>query len=297
MIFVSCKEEEEEKKQEEEVIKLTPNPSNPNNLIAYFAFDATPVGQAKLPITTFTDKANEIVMFEGTVWEMADTVHYGNPTSYILSRPDAPYRYYKQIIDDMKTMQARGVKILWNVDDNDQWLESSPFTTYNGRRLTAAQFAAFVDSCVNVLGLDGIALDIEHLTDDVNINWINVVKGLGKYFGPKSPRPKHTLYVAAIYSGAKAGDDIGKSVEMAEYFNFVMDMGYFNTDNIARFQQYASVIGNGKVMTGMSHQYNSQANAVEYAAWEPIGDKKAGVMVFAANVNKAYTDAIFSANK
>ncbi len=49
------------------------------NKVAYYAFDATPVNQGILPLTTFTDKANIIVVFEGTLWELADTrtLQYG----------------------------------------------------------------------------------------------------------------------------------------------------------------------------------------------------------------------------
>jgi hypothetical protein len=291
LIIVSCK-----KNDDSGQTQLIPNPANPNNRVAYYAFDATPQGgQGKLPITTFTDKANEVVMFEGTLWEVADSIHYGGTSSYILTLNGGLYKHYKQIINDIKTLQARGVKVLWNVDDDDKWLESSPFTTYNGKALNPARFASFIDSCVTLLGLDGISLDIEHLHSPVNINWTTVIKSIGKYFGPKSSRPSNTLYIAAIYSGGIGNNEIGKSTDMASYFNFVMDMGYFQ-NNDTRFHQYADVIGNGKVMDGMSYDYNSQSDAVAWAAWEP-SPVKAGVMVFAGNVNKAYTDAIFNALK
>src|SRR5581483_9511995 len=62
-------------------------PTNPNNKIAYYAFDATPTGSpvVNLPLTNFANNANEVVLFEGTAWEMADSVHYGSSSSYILT--------------------------------------------------------------------------------------------------------------------------------------------------------------------------------------------------------------------
>jgi hypothetical protein len=47
-----------------------------NNKVAYYAFDATPVDQGVLSLTNFTDNANIIIVFEGTLWELADTAHY-----------------------------------------------------------------------------------------------------------------------------------------------------------------------------------------------------------------------------
>jgi hypothetical protein len=272
-------------------------PANPNNKIAYYAFDATPVGQSKLRINNFTANANEVVMFEGTPWEVSDSTHYGSSSSYILTINGGPYKYYKQIINDIKALQATGVKVLWNVDDATSWNTSTPFTTYNGTKLTAAQFAAFVNTSITTLGLNGIALDVEHMGGTAGNSYFNtLIQAFGAYFGPKSSNPSNTLYTAAIYSGAAAGNNLGKNTTNAAYLNFVMDMGY-SGNNTTRFNNWAGTIGNGKVMDGMSYQYNSQSSAVSWAAWEPSGAAKAGVMVFAGNVNKTYTDAIFAAVK
>ncbi|HTJ51808.1 MAG TPA: hypothetical protein VL443_20250 [Cyclobacteriaceae bacterium] len=272
-------------------------PASTNNLIAYYAFDATPTGgQGKLPITSFTDKANEIVMFEGTPWEVADSTHYGSSSSYILTINGGPYKYYKQIINDMKTMQARGVKVLWNIDDAASWNTTTPFTAYDGTKMNATQFASFVKTnVVDKLGLDGIALDVEHMgSTAANSNFIALVEAFGAYFGPKSSNPTNTLYTAAIYDGGQAGFAIGQSTTVAAYFNFVMDMGY-SENNTTRFNQWANYIGAGKTMIGVSNQYNSLSNATAAAAWQPSGAMKAGIMVFAGNVNKPYTDAVFAA--
>ncbi|HEY4788749.1 MAG TPA: glycosyl hydrolase family 18 protein [Bacteroidales bacterium] len=272
-------------------------PANPNNKIAYYVFDCTPVGQGKLPVTTFTANANEVVMFEGTPWEVSDSTHYGSSSSYILTINGGPYKYYKQIINDIHALQATGVKVLWNVDDATSWNTSTPFTTYNGTKLSAAQFAAFVNTSITALGLNGIALDIEHMGSTAGNSYYNtLIQAFGAYFGPKSSNPSNTLYTAAIYDGAAAGNNFGKNTTNAAYLNFVMDMGYFE-NNSTRFSNWANVIGNGKVMDGMSYDYNSQSTATTWAAWEPSGAKKAGVMVFAGNKNKTYTDAIFAALK
>jgi hypothetical protein len=277
------------------VAAATALPANPNNKIAYYAFDATPTGSpvVNLPMTNFANSANEVVMFEGTAWEMADSVHYGSSSSYILT-VNPHYTSYASIIADVRTLQARGVKVLMNVDDATAWNTTTPFTTYNGTGLTYTQFAAFVNACViDSLHLDGIALDVEHLgSTAANTNYTNLLKALGAYFGPKSSNSTTEIMTAAIYNGAQAGYAIGQSTTVAAYFNFVEDMGYWE-NNTTRFDLWANYIGDGKTMVGVSKQYNSLSNAETAAAWEPSGGTKAGIMVFAGNVDSSYTNSIF----
>lgn len=270
-------------------------PSNPNNKIAYYAFDATPTGNpvVNLPLTNFANSANEVVLFEGTAWEMADSTHYGSSSSYILT-VNPHYHSYASIIADVRTLQARGVKVLMNVDDATSWNTTTPFTTWNGTGLTYTQFAAFVKACIiDSLHFDGIALDVEHLgSTPANTNYTNLIKAFGSYFGPKSTNSTTTIYTAAIYDGAQAGYAIGQSTSVAQYLNFVEDMGYWE-NNTTRFNRWAGTIGDGKTMVGVSKQYNSLSNAETAAAWEPSGGTKAGIMVFAGNVDSSYTNSIF----
>ncbi len=268
-------------------------PAPGNNRVAYYAFDATPVGQGIYPLTTFTDKANIVVVFEGTLWELADSVHYSSGWM-----KNAYYKYYSQILSDIKTLQARGVKVLMNVDDTKSWSTDTVFTTYDGTRLNYQQFASFIDTCITKIGLDGIALDIEHGATD-NTNYRNLIKEIGKYVGPLSTSYSTSrIYTAAIYLssyGVPGPTVIGWDRTIAAYLNFVMDMGYFQNNNI-RFHRWADSLGNGKVMDGFSHDdpNNSLSVAAAWAAWHPTPDK-AGVMVFAGNVNKPYTDSVFAA--
>jgi hypothetical protein len=261
--------------------------------VAYYAFDATP---NVLPLTNFANAANVVVLFEGTAWEMADSVHYGSSSSYILN-VNPNYHSYKSIRDHVKILQQRGVKVLMNVDDAASWNTTTPFTTYNGVGLTYLQYAAFAKACIiDSLHFDGIALDVEHMgSTPANTNFTNLVKAFGAYFGPLSNNPTGTVYTAAIYSGGQAGYAIGQSTTVAAYLNFVEDMGY-SQNNTTRFNRWANYIGAPKTMIGVSKQYNSVSSAITAAAWQPTnGTKKAGIMVFAGNVDSSYTNRIFRA--
>ncbi|HVI47802.1 MAG TPA: glycosyl hydrolase family 18 protein [Chitinophaga sp.] len=261
-------------------------PAPGRNKVAYYTFDAAPVNQGYKSLVNFTDRANIVIVFEGTLWELADTVNYNSGWMV-----NSIYNSKKQILDDIQTLRARGVKVLMNVDDAASWSTSTPFTTYNGTSYTYTQFASFINNCVNKVGLDGIALDVEHGAYD-NSNYRNMIKELGRYFGPLSSASGSKIYTAAVYSGGEPGPSF-RDPALANYMNFVMDMAYFS-DNTSRFNYWAATLGNAKVMDGMVHDYNSQASAVSHAQWHPSPDK-AGVMVYAANANKAYTDAILGA--
>jgi hypothetical protein len=261
-------------------------PATGQNKVAYYVFDVTPAGQGILPMTTFTDHANIVVVFEGTLWELADTVHYNSGWMQ-----NAYYHSKRQVLNDIQTLRSRGIQVLMNVDDAASWSTATPFTTYNGTAYNYIQFASFINDCVNTVGLDGISLDVEHGATD-NTNYRNLIRELGKYFGPLSSSPATKIYTGAFYSGGAPGP-IFRETALSQYLNFVMDMGYFQ-NNTTRFNYWANTLGNSKVMLGMSYDDNSQSSAVAEAQRHPTPDK-AGIMVFAANKNKAYTDAIFAA--
>ncbi len=294
-----------EQKEELNKLNFTPNartvqkvdawqfdlPAANDNRVAYYAFDATTVGQDKLRLTDFTDNANIVVVFEGTLWELADPAHYGSPDSYILNIDGGPYSRYEQILDDIQILRQRGVKVLMNLDDTRAWSTATPFTTWDGIKYNYQQFAKFVYDSVLAAGFDGVSLDVEHGAVD-NSHYRNLIKELGNYFGPLSFNASSMIYTSAIYSRGAPGP-IFREPELSQYLNFVMDIAYFQNDTY-RFNYWANTLGNAKVMIGMSHQMDSYSRAVAHAQWHPSPDK-AGIMVFAGNVRKQYTDGIFTA--
>jgi hypothetical protein len=263
-------------------------PAPGNNKVAYYVFDSG--GPDHFPLTSFTDEANIVVLFEGKLWELVDSVHYS--TGWMRN---VNYHYYSEIIRDVRVLQARGIRVLMNVDDAASWSTSVPFTTYDGIKYDYQQFAAFMKACaIDSLHLDGISLDIEHGATG-NAAYIALLKEIGRYFGPLSTNGTSQMYIAAIYSGGAPGYVIGKSRDVSAYFNFVMDMAYFNSNYVSRFNQWADSLGASKVMVGVVNDYFDLAYATAVAAWQPATPPKAGIMVYAANNLKSYTDAVFNA--
>jgi len=263
-------------------------PQPGNNKVAYYVFDSG--GPDHYPMPTFTDAANIVVVFEGTLWELADSTHYA--TSWMRN---VNYHSHAEVLRDIKVLQGRGVKVLMNVDDAASWSTSTPFTTYDGKKLTAQEFAAFIKSCaIDSVGLDGISLDIEHGATG-NAAYISLLKEIGKYFGPLSPDSTSQMYIAAIYAGGAPGPVIGKSRDITAHMNFIMDMAYFVWDYAARFKQWADSIGASKTMIGVLNDHYDVSHATSAAAWQPASPPKAGIMVYAANNLKSYADAVFNA--
>jgi hypothetical protein len=268
-------------------ISVADLPGPGNNKVAYYVFDSG--GPDHFPLTSFTDLANIVVLFEGTLWELADSAHYNSGWMR-----NVIYHSYSEILRDVKVLQSRGVKVLMNVDDAASWSTTTPFTTYDGKKLDYQQFAAFIKACIDSVHLDGICLDIEHKAT-ANVPYVSLLKELGKYFGPLSPDSTSQMYIAAIYSGGAPGPAIGKSKEITAYMNFIMDMAYFNFNYAGRFNQWADSIGAAKTMIGVLNDMNDLAGAQSAAAWQPARPPKAGIMVYAANNLKSYTDGVFAA--
>jgi len=263
-------------------------PDAGNNKVAYYVFDSG--GPDHFPLPTFTNEANIVVVFEGTLWELADSVHYD--TGWMRN---VNYHYFSEVIRDIKILQARGVKVLMNVDDRPSWSTTTPFTTWDSVKLDYKQFAEFIKTCaIDSLQLDGISLDIEHRAVG-NDNYRALLKEIGKYFGPLSSNSDSQMYIAAMFKGywGEPGYDIGRSKDIMAHLNFLMDMAYFNSDYIGRFNQWADSIGSLKTMIGVLNDYNSLDSACIVAAWQPPSGPKAGIMVYAANNLKSYADSIF----
>ena len=288
-VFYSCKKESlpaEQNAKNGSSLAVNQAASTPYK-VAYYAFDN---GGPRL--IDFAREANVVVLFEAHEWRFVDSAKYtGN--DFIFGNKN--YKTYGAIMADVRILQRRGVKVLMNEDDNAGWSTNTPFTDYSGKKLNNTQFISMAKSYIlDSLHLDGIALDIEHGAKN-NANYKALLTGLGQYFGPLSKNP-NSLYIAAIYSGAPEGGAIGKDANIAKYVNFVEDMGYFS-DNTSRFNQWADIIGASKTMIGVSAESNFKNLTKDVAAakWQPVNGKKAGIMVYAANLDSTYTNTVFKA--
>ena len=263
-------------------------PASGDNKVAYYVFDSG--GPDHYPLTSFTDEANIVVIFEGTLWELADSVHYS--TGWMRN---VNYHYYSEILRDVRVLQSRGVKVLMNVDDKPSWDSAFVFTTFDGKKLNYKQYAEFIKACaIDSLHLDGISLDIEHRATG-NDNYRMLLKEIGKYFGPMSSNSDSQMYIAAMFKGywGEPGYEIGRSKDIMDHLNFLMDMAYFNPDYVSRFNQWADSIGASKTMIGVLIDNNDLNFSTTVAAWQPADGTKAGIMVYAANNLKSYTDSVF----
>ena len=73
-------------------------PGPGNNKVAYYVFDSG--GPDHFPLTTFTGEANIVVLFEGTLWELADSAHYSSGWMRNVN-----YHSYSEIIRDVRILR------------------------------------------------------------------------------------------------------------------------------------------------------------------------------------------------
>ncbi|MDF2514849.1 MAG: hypothetical protein K0R59_145 [Sphingobacterium sp.] len=268
--------------------------------VAYYAFD-----NGGPRISEFAPDANVVVLFEGSVWAMADTLRYPFSDNYI--KANTNYKSYKALLADVRTLQSRGVKVLYNVDDDVTWQNAITLPTgnrgYKGKDLSATEYANLIKvSTIDSLHLDGIALDQEHIIPwgtAPNQNYLNVLNALSSHFGLTSANPS-TIFTTA--SGANVRyclEPLQNNTAYAANMNFVMDQGYgiTNADRIQRLLPFASIANFGwpKTVAGISAAL-PHAEDIITAQWQPTdGSYKGGIFIYAANSNPSYTAKIFKA--
>lgn len=215
------------------------------------------------------------------------TLAFAGPTTKSTLTTAYLCKYYnpKQIIAWSKTLQRRGIKVLMSIIDNPsaQW-----------GQVDIAKFAkSAVKTIVGDWGLDGIDVDGESETATAE-DFTNLIGALRKELGPVGGG-KLLTFDSYLFSQ----DDQTILREVGDDLDWVNVMAYFLQTQamIARFEQYAGLIGPGKVTigvkpgTGEGDQSTPLPEVVELARYQPKGGRKGGMMLYALTRDvPAYTD-------
>jgi len=175
-----------------------------------------------------------------------------------------------------KALQARGVKVVMSIQGGS-WVDLDP-------EVFAANVKAVV---VDQWGLDGVDLDNE-APSIPGENFVQVVKALRHALGPDA------LLTLPVYMGRKRDAYLS---QVRDAISFVSTMGYWSAFDvqIARFNQYAALVGPEKVAIGVADHANPGQNTkfpivAQLAAWNPEGTHKAGMMLWNLNQSDAEAD-------
>jgi hypothetical protein len=214
------------------------------------------------------------------------------------------YPSYGAFFKDIKTLQARGIKVVQNIDDEDTWQTTTP-----AGYATAAAFALKMkQELLDTLKLDGISLDIEHsgappdpippfppydsigyygwysYSMEANQNFLNCIGAMTKYFGTTAPNTP--LLMSATGLDCYSWNAIAS--------RFVNNFNYFGVQAYGRdsttdqlMNNYATgtnKIPSSKMMYGVNGEdVTTLGQDTGVAKWVPTQGQKGAVFVYSFN--------------
>jgi len=155
-----------------------------------------------------------------------------------------------------------------------------------------AKWASDTFAVYSSYGYDGAEVDIEPGSDDgtaaAQTLQSNLIKALGKYYGPKSGNSATLLnYDTDDY----ASNSIFQAVYT--YINYVIGTDYFNSNTASKqsfYNTYVNYIKPGQYIPGVSYEdgsgdAGSPRWVYQLARWQPTQGTKGGIAAWAANSN------------
>lgn len=141
-------------------------------------------------------------------------------------------------------------------------------------------------------GYDGAEVDIEPGSDDgtaaAQTLQSNLIKALGKYYGPKSGN-------SATLLTYDTDDDASNPIfqQVYTYINYVIGTDYFNSNTASKqsfYNTYVNYIKPGQYIPGVSYEDGSGDEGdprwvYQLARWQPTQGTKGGIAAWAANSN------------
>lgn len=193
---------------------------------------------------------------------------------------------WEEILAGAQTARGRGQKVLASIIST-----ANPDISWNTIADPAA-FAAQVSGLIDEWGLDGIDIDPEIGSGaPPNATFIEVVKELGRHFGPESGTGR-----MMSYASYELPLDKTLLQQTHHLFDYVSLMGYFwpYREMIAQFNDYAEIVGSNKLLFGVSPSGGAVTplpEAVRLAKWQPTVGRKGGMMEFNINGDKNFAYA------
>ena len=306
----SCKKDSQAQTPVNNTVKrAVTNSTTTQKLIAYFVTDGR---NPTYKLTDIPDGVDIVVLFVVKLPNYIDTVKYPASGGYI-----GAYKSYGSFYSDIKKLQARGIKVIQNIDDESSWQTTKPA----GYASASAYALKMKQVLLDQLHLDGITLDVEHsgtkpspippfpkyseigyngwysASMAANANYINCIKEMTKYFGTTAGNELEIASGLDCY----AWNNIAS--------NFVNNFTYFgvqsydgNSTRTQLMNNYATgtnKIPSAKMVYGHNAETpSSQSDAVDIAKWTPTQGQKGGVFVYAFNSDPTgYGAAVLAAVK
>lgn len=276
--------------------------------IAYFITDGR---NPNFKLKDMPDSVDMVVLFGLKYWSLLDTSQMKAGTGMM-----ANFTSYQDLYSQIKQLQARGIKVIQNIDDDPNWQTNNP-----GGFASATAFADTLKALlIDRMKLDGISLDVEHsgarpnpippfpgyeLTGysnwyygsmAANTQFLNVIGALSRYFGVGTGKQLQIASGIDVF----AWDPIMKNY--GSKFDYVGLQAYNrDTSMQRRAMKYlvdSNKIAPGRVIFGSWAENGSNLAAdIVSAKWVPVQGKKGGMFIYTYNSNLTYAEAVKRALK
>ncbi|AQX06920.1 endo-beta-N-acetylglucosaminidase [Elizabethkingia meningoseptica] len=278
--------------------------------IAYYITDGR---NPSFKLKDIPDGVDMVILFGLKYWSLQDTTKLKPGTDMMSS-----FTSYKDLDNQIRSLQSRGIKVLQNIDDDMSWQSSKP----GGFASAAAYGDAIKSIVIDKWKLDGISLDVEHSGAKPNPiptfpgyaatgyngwysgsmaatpEFLNVIRELTKYFGTTAPNNKQLQIASGIdvYSWNKIMENFRTN------FNYIQLQSYgANVSRTTLMMNYATgtnkIPANKMVFGAYAEGGTNQANDVLVAKWVPSQGAKGGMMIYTYNSNVNYANAVKNAVK
>lgn len=279
-------------------------------VIAYYITDGR---NPSFKLKDIPDSVDMVILFGLKYWDLQDTTKLKAGTGMMGS-----FSSYKDLYAQIKLLQARGIKVLQNIDDDVSWQGNTP-----GGFASANAFSDTLKSLlIDRLQLNGISLDVEHsgakpnpippfppydsigyngwysASMAANTQFLNVIKAFTNYFGTTAPGNQQ-LQIASgldIYAWNNIVNNYGKN------FNYLQLQSYNRDTSATRRMMYYVTRRNNiepskMVFGAYAEGGTSLQKDTTTAKWIPVEGRKGGMMIYTYNSNTAYAEAVKRATK
>lgn len=305
----ACKKPNNDLTQPEKVPQQAATELVPSQVcIAYYITDGRNPG---FKLKDMPDSVDMVVLFGLKYWSLRDTTQLPAGTGMM-----ANFSSYQDLYTQIRQLQARGIKVLQNIDDEQSWQTNTPGGFASANAFGDTLKALLIDR----MKLDGISLDVEHsgakpssippfpgynitgyynwysASMAANTQYLAVIGSLARYFGVGTTQQLQIASGVDVYAWGPIMKNYGGK------FNYVGLQTYNADTNRLRITMKYLVDSNkiaaNRVLFGSyAEGGTSQSKDVVTAKWIPVQGKKGGMFIYTYNSNLSYAEALKRALK
>nr|WP_295871898.1 endo-beta-N-acetylglucosaminidase F3 [uncultured Chitinophaga sp.] len=276
--------------------------------IAYFITDGR---NPNFKLKDMPDSVDMVVLFGLKYWSLLDTTKLKAGSDMMSS-----FTSYQDLYSQIKQLQARGIKVIQNIDDDANWQTNNP-----GGFASANAFADTLKALlIDRMKLDGISLDVEHSgarpnpippfpgfeitgydswyypSMAANAQFLAVIGALARHFGVGTGKQLQIASGINVFAWDPIMKNYGSKFDYVGLQTYNRDTSSLR--NAMKYLVDSNKIAPNRVVFGSwAENGTNQANDEITARWTPVQGKKGGMFIYTYNSNLPYAEAVKRALK